>query len=70
MYQLYNILLAFWPVLWFGLHDKSTKSQHFYQNKKLYKSFHQGHKNQLSLQKYFFFNLKAVAVSVLNFYLM
>ena len=70
MYQLYNILLAFWPILWFGLFDKSPSATRFYENKEIYKSFHYGHENGLNFKKYLIFNSKAVLVSFINFYVM
>lgn len=69
MYQLYNVLLAFWPILWFGLFDKSTSADRFYEDKALYRSFHFGEANGLSFKKYITVNAQAVLASFLIFFL-
>lgn len=70
MYQLFNIILAFWPIIWFGLFDKSTRPRKFYENKEIYRSYHFGHENGINFRKYLTFNGKAILVSFINFYVM
>lgn len=70
MYQLFNILLAFWPAIWFGLYDKCASPRRLYENKDLYRSYHYGHENGINFKKYIIFNGKAILVSFINFYIM
>lgn len=70
IYQLYNVILAFWPILWFGMFDTNDDPRSFYQNKELYKSYHSGRRNAISFVKYLTYNGGAALASFVNFYMM
>lgn len=69
MYQLFNVILTFWPILWYGLFDTNPRLSRFYSNPQIYSSFHQSNKNAMTFKKYLLFNLAAILVSFVNFYL-
>lgn len=69
LYQLYNILHAFLPILWYGLFDKSENASYFYQRKSLYSSFKEGRPNSLNFLGYLKFNGVASLIAFVCFYL-
>lgn len=69
MYQLYNVILTFWPILWYGLFDTNPRASRFYSNPKIYSSFHQSKPNALTFKKYLLFILAGVLISFITFFL-